>query len=485
MAEYKQIRVRRDTLANWQTANPVLADGELAWVTDTRDMVAGDSSSDFNTLWAAAQSIANRATAAASSATGSASAAAGSATAAANSAAGAGSAATAAVASLTTTQRRGGIVVIGDSITAYNSTVGNAWHKALTTIAGKLRHRGFFATGGFTLEQIETTHLPSVLAMDPLPGACIIAGGTNNIGATGSTGAYDPVAARATLLRMIGKLQAVGVMPVLWCPPPRNDSTTVNASTQRWNAWVKYTAQRLGLPYVDAYNAVVDPATGLYKTGYNLDAVHPNALGHYLIGKKAATDAEFLRRFNNDTPHLSTDVLDAANLIPSGRGLFNQGANGANVPTGWAAYGNNGTAYTLSQAAATDPAVGNWQILTQAAGSAANSGGLQWNATTGFVAGDRVAAAVRVRSACPDDGTMGNATLKLEARQGGTSLLSAMEGGFGGTYDGILWQEFTVPAGTDTLRLSLIFTTSASPTSAVSGQFAQATIVNITALAAG
>ncbi|WP_217483646.1 GDSL-type esterase/lipase family protein [Curtobacterium sp. Csp2] len=476
MADAKQIRVRRDTLANWQTANPVLADGELAWVTDTRDMVAGPG--DFNSLWNDAQSIANRAIGAASSATSSA-------TAAASSAASAGSAASAAVAPLSTAQRRGGFVVIGDSITAYNSTVGNAWHKALATVAGKIRHRGFFATGGYTLEQIETTHLPSVLAMDPLPGACIIAGGTNNIGATGSTGAYDPVAARATLLRMVSKLQAVGVMPVLWCPPPRNDSTTVNASTQRWNAWVKSTAQRLGLPYVDAYNAVVDPATGLYKSGYNLDSVHPNALGHYLIGKRAATDPEFLRRFNNDTPHLSTDVLDAANLIPAGRGLFNQGVNGANVPAGWAAYGGNGTAYTLSQAAATDPAVGNWQILTQTAGSAANSGGLQWNATTNFAAGDRVAVATRVRSACPDDGTMGNATLKLEARQGGTSLLSTVEGGFGGTYDGIFWQEFTVPAGTDTLRQSLIFTTSVSPTIDVSVRFAQSTIVNLTALAAG
>jgi hypothetical protein len=72
----KQIRVRRDTLANWQAANPVLADGELAWVLDTRDMISGDDTSDFNTLWTAAQSIPNRAATSAAAASASASAAA-------------------------------------------------------------------------------------------------------------------------------------------------------------------------------------------------------------------------------------------------------------------------------------------------------------------------------------------------------------------------------------------------------------------------
>lgn len=66
MADYKQIRVRRDTLANWQTANPTLADGEPVWVTDTRDLISGPGA--FNDLWTAAQSIPNRAKASADAA---------------------------------------------------------------------------------------------------------------------------------------------------------------------------------------------------------------------------------------------------------------------------------------------------------------------------------------------------------------------------------------------------------------------------------
>lgn len=69
----QRIAVRRDILANWQTANPILDRGEPAWVSDTRDMIAGDGSSDFNTLWAAAQSIPNRAKASADAAAASAS----------------------------------------------------------------------------------------------------------------------------------------------------------------------------------------------------------------------------------------------------------------------------------------------------------------------------------------------------------------------------------------------------------------------------
>lgn len=86
MADYKQIRVRRDSLASWQNANPVLADGEPIWVADTKDFLTGDGTSDFTALWAAAQSIPGRSAASASAAAASAAAAAASAAAAATAA---------------------------------------------------------------------------------------------------------------------------------------------------------------------------------------------------------------------------------------------------------------------------------------------------------------------------------------------------------------------------------------------------------------
>ncbi|MCM3521793.1 SGNH/GDSL hydrolase family protein [Curtobacterium sp. P97] len=72
--DIRRIRVRRDTLANWQEGNPTLEDGELVWVTDTRDLLAGPGS--FDSLWDAAQSVPTRARAAADDAKASATSAA-------------------------------------------------------------------------------------------------------------------------------------------------------------------------------------------------------------------------------------------------------------------------------------------------------------------------------------------------------------------------------------------------------------------------
>jgi hypothetical protein len=143
-----RIRVRRDTLANWQTANPVLADGEMAWVTDTRDLISGDDSSDFNTLWATAQSIPNRAKASADAAKASETAAAKSASDAAGSAA-VGDAAVAGYVSSTSSASRAaldnryaglsGSPVTGTSV--YRQRYAKAKASAISTFLGKLGAR--------------------------------------------------------------------------------------------------------------------------------------------------------------------------------------------------------------------------------------------------------------------------------------------------------------------------------------------------------
>lgn len=46
----KRIQIRRDTETNWNNINPVLALGELAYVTDTKRVKAGDGESSFSSL---------------------------------------------------------------------------------------------------------------------------------------------------------------------------------------------------------------------------------------------------------------------------------------------------------------------------------------------------------------------------------------------------------------------------------------------------
>ena len=45
-----KIQIRRDTAANWKTANPTLLAGEWALETDTKKMKIGDGSTAYNLL---------------------------------------------------------------------------------------------------------------------------------------------------------------------------------------------------------------------------------------------------------------------------------------------------------------------------------------------------------------------------------------------------------------------------------------------------
>lgn len=45
-----KIQIRRDTLANWSSNNPVLASGEIVFVSDNNQLKVGDGSSNFNNL---------------------------------------------------------------------------------------------------------------------------------------------------------------------------------------------------------------------------------------------------------------------------------------------------------------------------------------------------------------------------------------------------------------------------------------------------
>ena len=50
MSSLVQIQLRRDTFANWTSNNPVLAEGEPAYETDTGKIKFGDGSTPYNLL---------------------------------------------------------------------------------------------------------------------------------------------------------------------------------------------------------------------------------------------------------------------------------------------------------------------------------------------------------------------------------------------------------------------------------------------------
>ena len=372
---------------------------------------------------------------------------------------------------------RRGMAFLGDSITAYNSSIGNSWHRLLCFLTGQsLRHVGFFATGGFTLAQIQATHLPQVLALDPLPGAVVIAGGTNDVG----SGAFDFAASRATHQAITTSLLNAGIMPVFWTVPPRDDSATANGAVGRWNAYIREYAARLGVPVVDAWSALVNPTTGLYQAALKLDDIHPNALGHVAIAQRMAADSGFTGRFSDGRPILTGAVVDGANLVPNGYGLFVTDSNSDGRSDGWSSFGS-GPTYSIVTG---DSSIrGNWQRASFAGASTAG-GGLQYD-VTGVVPGRTYLMAARLRATLDPAADCqvnlsGGWRDASAAITGSTTLTTGALLRTSGELSGVVYGVGVAPVGADRLRISAQAQRNGGATAAVSFDIAQVTVTDLT-----
>ncbi|GAA4845411.1 hypothetical protein GCM10023201_40780 [Actinomycetospora corticicola] len=366
-----------------------------------------------------------------------------------------------------------GIAFVGDSLTNFWYPYAEMWHNSLCMLSnGYIRHRGKFALGGQTLEQIESTYLPAALALNPLPGAVVLAGGTNNHSQAG----YTLASSAATLQRMINRCRGLGVLPILWLVPPRQDNATYNSRAGLWNAYVRALAQSQGLPFIDAHTPVVDPATGLTATAYQGDTVHPNYAGHQAIAAYNLARPELLSQLIDGTPHLTHDVLDPANLIGSGYGLFPSLSGG--YPLGFTGFGS----ITCSLIA--DPAVfGNWLRLGRALG-ASGSAAVNPSAPPTVAAGDKVALACRLRHNLPmaTNTAQGGVQVTLIALDSANAALATTYayGPLFGSASGVLYAEAVMPAGTVKVRPEVRIT----GTAAADGfaDIAQLTVTNLTTL---
>lgn len=375
-------------------------------------------------------------------------------------------------------------ITIGDSITANDGANGNyAWNGAwFSRIAaqslGRIRKVDAFATGGFTLEQIEATHLPTALAMSPRPDVCIVEGGTNNTGA-GTGTLFDFAAARATHGRIVNALRAVGIIPVVVLIPPRGDgSTLVQANVAKWNAYVNRYAQDNGLSVLDMFTPLVDPATGGYLAGLTLgDNVHPSRLGDKAIADYALT----VTRLQDLTPPsrpLPALWTDPTNLIPSGYGLNRVDTNADGIADGWASLGSGTNAtFSLVTPSAADNLRGKWQQITRATGGTADKT-LYYRIASGWAVGDKLSISVRFQA----DGYTangGNYSVQLKGTPN-----NAYWGAYLWTQDcadGLVSMDIVIPSDKTTLDLQI---STNAPTGAGSTNLraGEVTVRNLTAL---
>ena len=329
------IRVRRGSLADFQAANRVYEAGEPMHVIDTKELLVGDGTSDFNTLWSDAQSVDRRA------------------------------------------RLASGIAWLGDSITRGLGATnhGDSWPPILTgtTVAvagdsiptyamlysgGKLAKTVNAGISGNTTAQMLARVQTDVIAYKP--SVCVELGGTNDSAKPVPVTEYA-----ANVTGIVRALWKAGIAPVL-CTVPTINSVAQRPIIVNYNAWLRRFASQQGIPLLDFYSLSVDPATGnlLQSAMGNTAGTHPGNTGNALLGKYVA---DTLGPLVGASPvQIASDGTDALNLVADG---LNYGAQTNGLAAPWGVYGSLPSGATPS--VVTDPLVpGRMQQIALAGTSA-------------------------------------------------------------------------------------------------------------------
>ena len=342
-----RIQYRRDTAANWTAANPTLAAGEPGLETDTKKRKIGDGTTAWTALGYQAPDAATLAA---------------------------------------TYSKPIGLtaVALGDSQTAQGGVGGasdRGWFVWMNGILGQpwasFRNAG---VNGDTLAQMLARVQADVLAYSP--DIVFVFGGKNTI-STGATFA----SIQTTYTQILDALATGGVsrVVVVTDPPHNGRSAAERAVRDQMNDWLRRLPQirKQVIATIDAYSAVVDPATGDYVSGLAYDLLHPSTSGAQAIGRVAAD--------------VMGPRLPKVNLLPTGVDSLNLlgvagsfiGARTTGIATGlstdWSEY-HTGTDSTFAKVARTDGVQGEWQQVTMAA--AQHTQQIFKDITTGFAVGD-------------------------------------------------------------------------------------------------
>lgn len=261
---------------------------------------------------------------------------------------------------------------------------------------------------------------------------------------------------------------AAGMDLILVGVPPCVDGQDAQ---DKINAWLKWYAAEMRLPFVDTFAALANTATRAIATTYDGDGVHINALGSKVVGQAIADVIGGLH-----APIVGWGAgsnVDATNILSNALGLTDATSDG--IPDGWSTLGtpSGGTAtHTLEDVTGW---AGKAFCIEQSTNASARQLYRDTNINTGkFAVGDLIRASVRAKMT----GTLSEVTSWVNltnSTTGRTScrLLQAKTA----TDTLISTIEFRVPAGCTNLTFYLY-----AGTGTGKAYFGQPTLTNLTAL---
>lgn len=95
----------------------------------------------------------------------------------------------------------------------------------------------------------------------------------------------------SNMLEMIARARAKGIPVVLFGVPPKEATVVENTETylpniDRYNTWLRFTAQEKGIPFADIYPALVDTSNWMLRAEFaDTPTRHMNDAGHNLVAQ--------------------------------------------------------------------------------------------------------------------------------------------------------------------------------------------------------
>ncbi|MEW9874049.1 SGNH/GDSL hydrolase family protein [Arthrobacter sp. HS15c] len=176
------------------------------------------------------------------------------------------------------------------------------------------------------------------------------------------------------LTQYMDKCAAIGARLIISTIPPRNALTTAQRNVMSAvNRWIREQGQtRRGVYVVDAWQLLVDPTNGGFRSGVASDGVHLNGIGSQRVG---AAIANIINTYSPPVDILGwgEDVeLQAVMTNPNMTGTTGTLSNSitGQAATSWTCQSLTGAAITAvaSKVARTDFLPGEWQQVSVSAG---------------------------------------------------------------------------------------------------------------------
>lgn len=357
------------------------------------------------------------------------------------------------------------VYVIGDSITANGLTAGGgyeprAWYVLASMLSDARFHiTGVGGTGGFTIAQVQATHLPGALASDAQ--FVLVQAGRNDVLAPTAIATVI-----ATFKAVFASIVNAGKTPILTTQLAQGTSGTPNSTAQKLlkdqiDTFLRLYARSNRWPLIDFAAVTTDPTGGYWLSSLSADVSHPNAAGAKVMAAAMNTAlTPYLPPGQPYRPLDSSTALSGVNLVTNGLMLTDAGADGIpdsatgqwTVPGSW-----TGTGTFSLVAASSGDTLGQWFKISRT-GGAGNKGSQvppSGQSVTTSTAGNKMAFTFKAKTASVETGS---ATFHARAFSGAT-IYAGLNGY---TADlpsvGRYYSEFTVQSGLEAIGVHFVIT---------------------------